>query len=264
MDFTEDGGDRHTIWALIEPRVIDLIGQLMADQPFYIADGHHRYDSALAHRRERATKAKLFTGEEPYNFVMMSLMDMADPGLVILATHRLVRGISEVILNNLKAHLKSFFDIEQISVFQTDVWQKVDSLLTGITPDTEKIRLAIFGLDGDNLLILTLLDPQRASPLTPHFCGGLLNKLDVSLVDYVIMEQLLGVSKDQQENVLAYNHDRLDAVKQVLDKQYQLAFLMNPVKPELIKTIADAGDRMPRKSTYFYPKSPAGLVFYHW
>ena len=78
------------------------------------------------------------------------------------------------------------------------------------------------------------------------------------------LEKLLAFDKEKEEITLAYSYDRAEAVNRVRDQQYQLVFILNPVKPELIKNIADIGDRMPRKSTYFYPKSPAGLVFYRW
>ena len=126
------------------------------------------------------------------------------------------------------------------------------------------MRLAVFGLEADKLIVLSLRDSRAVNQFMPQFHGDLYKRLDVSLVDHVILEKLLAFDKDKEEITLAYSYDRLDAVNRVKDQQYQLVFILNPVKPELIKTIADIGDRMPRKSTYFYPKSPAGLVFYHW
>ena len=122
----------------------------------------------------------------------------------------------------------------------------------------------VFGLEAGRLMILTLRDQQMANQLMPAFHGDLYKKLDVSLVDHIILEKLLAIDKDKEEMNLAYSYDRLEAVERVKDGQYQLAFILNPIKPDLIKAIADIGDRMPRKSTYFYPKSPAGLVFYKW
>ena len=84
----------------------------------------------------------------------------------------------------------------------------------------------------------------------------------MSIIDHVILEELLGISYDKAHNYLDYSSDVLDAVNGVVDHEYQLAVFLNPVKSEAIKIIADSGDRMPRKSTYFYPKIPAGLIFY--
>ena len=110
--------------------------------------------------------------------------------------------------------------------------------------------------------MLRLHDFAAASQMMPYFHCELYKTLTVSIVDHIILERLLGLSGGSEEVTLAYSYDGLDAVSRVLDQEYQLAFLLSPVKIEVVKAIADAGDRMPRKSTYFYPKLPAGLVFY--
>ena len=124
IDMVESCGERHKVWAITQPEVILRMQQEMAGQPFYIADGHHRYDSALTYKREREVQSTSITGEEGFNFVMMSLVDFADPGLVILPPHRLVRGVSRSLLSNLKSQLQTFFDIEEFSIDSPDVWRK--------------------------------------------------------------------------------------------------------------------------------------------
>jgi uncharacterized protein (DUF1015 family) len=264
INVVDNFGERHKVWAVTSPEVIRQVQQVIADQPLYIADGHHRYDSALTYRREMQAQSRSFTGEEGYNYVMTSLIDFTDPGLVILPTHRLLRGISRPILSGLRSQLKVFFDIEDLSLDMPDIWRRVDAALTGTSPDMTEVRLAVFGLEADKISILTLRDFEAVNSLMPAFHGDLYRKLDVSLVDHVILEKLLGFDKDKEENSLAYIHDRDEAVSRVKNQEYQLLFILNPVRPELIRAIADAGDRMPRKSTYFYPKAPAGLVFYKW
>ena len=108
--------------------------------------------------------------------------------------------------------------------------------------------------------MLRLRDFAAASQMIPYFHSELYKSLDVSLVDHIILENLLRISEDREEAVLAYSYNILDAVNRVSSQEYQLAFLLNPPKPELVKAVADAGDRMPRKSSYFYPKVPAGLI----
>ena len=94
-----------------------------------------------------------------------------------------------------------------------------------------------------------------------YFHSELYKRLDVSIVDHIILEKLLALSSDKEKTTLVYSYDRLNAINRVLDQEYQLALLLSPVKAEVIKAIADVGDKMPRKSTYFYPKLPAGLLF---
>jgi len=264
IDFTDTWGERHQVWAVTQLEAIKTIQDEIGKQPLYIADGHHRYDSALTYKRERTAKTAGYTGNEGFNFVMTSLIDFADPGLVILPTHRLVRGVSKTVLTGLPSQLASFFDIEKVALDDPEAWEKVDARLTGMTPDMQKVSLAVFGLDGDNILILTLRGQKTADQLMPAFHGELYRKLDVSLVDHVILENIVGLNKDKEDIILAYNHDRQDCINRVKDGEYQMTFILNPVGPQIVRAIADAGDRMPRKSTYFFPKSPAGLVVYKW
>ena len=253
-------GESHHIRAITESGVISQIGANLARQPLYIADGHHRYESALTHQRERQACASSLSGDEEFNFVMMTLVSFADPGLIILPPHRLVRGISRASLNELLAKLKSFFEIEEMSLSAPGIWQQVNDLLAG--KDKNQVRLVLFGLAPELLYLLRLRDFATTSQMIPYFHCELYKRLEVSILDHIILEKLLGLSGGGEEVFLDYSYDKLDAVNRVLNQEYQLAFLLSPVKAETVKAIADAGDRMPRKSTYFYPKPPAGLVFH--
>ena len=252
-------GESHAAWAITETETIERICGCLAQQPLYIADGHHRYESALTYKRERHACDPSPSGDKPFDFVMMTLVDLSDSGLVILPAHRLVRGISKSALGGLMTKLKTFFEIEELPLTMPDVWNQVDGLLA---EEANEIKLVLFGLDKEHLLILRLRDFAVASQMMPYFHSELYKRLDVSIVDHVILEELLGLTRDKEGTSLAYSYDRLDSVRKVLDQEYQLAFLLSPIKAEMIKGIADVGDRMPKKSTYFYPKLPAGLVFY--
>ncbi len=250
-------GERHDVWAITEPQVVSKICSLFNEKPLYLADGHHRYESALIYLRERRACSSSVSGGEAFNFVLMTLVDFADPGLIILPPHRLLRGLSTSNLSSLINKLKSFFDIEELPLGIPGVEQQVDALLAS----GDRIRLVLFGLKGKQLLVLELRDFTAASKLMPYFHSELYKRLDVSVVDHIILEELLGLASSQEEVRIAYNYDREDAISKVLDEEYQLACILSPVRTEVIKAIADAGDRMPRKATYFYPKLPSGLVF---
>ncbi|MDP3879978.1 MAG: DUF1015 domain-containing protein [Dehalococcoidales bacterium] len=250
-------GEAHVVRAITDPETIDQVCHILAEQPLYIADGHHRYESALAYRHESLARSPSASGDESFNFVMMTLVDFADPGLVILPPHRLARGISKSTLNELVPRLKALFEIEELPADTADLWHRVE----GSSTEENTPRLVIFGLNGDCLSVLRLRDPEAASQMMPYFHSELYKKLDVSLVDHIILEKLLGIDSEKEKTSLAYVYDRQDAINRVTVQEYQLALLLKPVSPEVIKTIADVGDRMPRKSTYFYPKLPAGLIF---
>lgn len=262
IDFASADGERHRLWAITGPEAVNRICCSLAPRPLYIADGHHRYESTLIYRREVSVGSSPVSGDEAYNFVMMALVEFSDPGLIILPPHRLVRGMARSTLDELGAKLEALFEIEELPLSTPDVWQQVDDLLPGVElEETNRASLVLFGLTAGQLLVLRLRDTAVASRMMPYFHSDLYRRLDVSLVDHIILEELLGMSGGREEDRIAYSYDKREAVNRVLDQEYQLAFLLSPVKPEVIKAVADAGDRMPRKSTYFYPKLPAGLVF---
>jgi uncharacterized protein (DUF1015 family) len=262
IDFTDPWGEGHQVWLITDPESIAAIRREFAAQPVYIADGHHRYDSALTYRRERL--AQTTGNDEGFNYVMTSLIDFKDPGMVILPTHRLVKGIPPTVLGGLKSQLSQYFDLQDIPVSGPQPWLKLESLLSGLTPDMRQVHIGLYGLEKNAVTLLTLRDFKTTGDLMPSDHAELYKKLDVSLVDHIILERLLGYDKNKEDIQIAYTHEKGDAVDRVRNGEYQLSFLLNPVGADVIKGIADAADRMPRKSTYFYPKAPAGLFFYKW
>jgi len=257
ISLTSADGEKHYVWAITESQAVNQICNSLDGQPLYIADGHHRYESALIYQREKVAYSSLASADEASNFVMMTLVDFSDPGLIILPLHRLVRGISKSTLNGLMAKLRAFFEIAELPLNVPSVWQQVDDL----PMETNEIRLFLFGL-AEHLLALRLRDFTTASQMMPYFHSELYKRLAVSIADHIILEKLLGLSNGGEGARITYSYDGQDAVNRVLDQEYQLALLLRPVKVEVVKAIADAGDRLPKKSTYFYPKLPAGLVFY--
>jgi len=237
---------------------ISKITALFNKKPIYIADGHHRYESALTYRRERLAGNPQLPSDDPVNFVMMTLVDFADPGLVVLPAHRLLGGMDASTLSNLQTKLASFFDVTTIPAKLPAAWETLDKALK----EEGKIRLVMYGLGGtENFTLLTLREVETASNLMPYFHSDIYKKLDVSVLDHIILEELMGL-KTVEDPRIAFNFDRNDVVSRVKSGEFQLAFILNPMKAEVIKAISDVSDRMPRKSTYFFPKLPSGLVVY--
>jgi uncharacterized protein (DUF1015 family) len=251
-------GESHRIWAIDNEEAISGIHGQLADQPLYIADGHHRYESALNYQRERRN-ASTSNKEELYDFVMMTMIDMDDPGLVILPAHRLVDGLLATAIEGLAAKLPSFFNIKETKLDKANI----DKQINGLLADNKNGQtLILCGLKKDTLLSLTLKDPESVRSMFPAFHSDIYQKLDVSIVDHIILEELLGITQEQMGSFLNWVHEPALAVEKVLKGECQLSIIVNPVKPGAIKAIADVSDRMPKKSTYFFPKVPAGLVSY--
>jgi len=256
IDFRDDG-ERHIVYAITNPEMVKRICKGFSGKPLYIADGHHRYESAQVYRREKMACTKEATNDDPMNFVMMTLVDFDDPGLLVLPPHRLIGGISKVNMAGLEDKLRAFFYIEKTSLKKKDVWQEIDYFMG----KKNEIRLVLYGTDKDKLLMLRLRDIEKAGKLMPYFHSDTYKKLDVSVIDHVILEEMLGIGSGQEKGI-DYNYNREDAIKKVNDKEYQLAFILKPVAARTIKEIADASDKMPHKSTYFHPKLPSGLIVY--
>ena len=250
-------GDRHVVRTITDAETVRQVSKYFDKLQLYIADGHHRYTSALTYRREQASMNPSFSPEAAVNFVLMSLVGFTDPGLVILAPHRLIRGIERSVIDTLETRLDEFFEANRLSLNRADLWQKMDRLMK----QPGSIRFACLITSTDHMSILTLKEHSIDGQTMPLFHSELYRKLDVSVIDHIILEKILGLGiGGADETKISYSYDREDALKRVLKGEYQVAFFLKPVRPDLIKAVADANDKMPRKSTYFYPKAPAGLV----
>ncbi|MFC2070915.1 DUF1015 family protein, partial [Chloroflexota bacterium] len=207
IDSKNINGESHRVWAITDTTVIGQISSSLEGQPLYIADGHHRYESALAYRAESQTYSTSASGEEAFNFVMMELVDFADPGLIILPPHRLIRGISKSILDELMTKLEVFFEIEELPLEISKVWKQVNDSLA----EKSEIKLVLFGPTADLLFVLKLRDYEAAGQMMPYFHSELYKGLDVSIVDHIILEKLLALSSDKEKASLAFSYDTLDA-----------------------------------------------------
>jgi uncharacterized protein (DUF1015 family) len=256
IDATIPEGDRHVVWAVTDPAVVSLVAGALAKQPFYIADGHHRYTSALTYRREQAAARPGMSPDDPVNFVMSTLVDFADPGLIILAPHRVIKGLTQPVLSELKTKLAAYFEITEMPANNKNTWKKLDAEMA--KPDG--IRLGYFGPGTDKFYGLKLRDEKVLAQIMPSH-SDIYRTLDVSVLDHVILNKILALTIDgSPEDRVSFSHDREASMKDVLRGEQQVVFFLKPIKPELIKMVSDANEKMPRKSTYFYPKAPAGIV----
>jgi uncharacterized protein (DUF1015 family) len=254
IDTTIPEGDCHVVWAVTDTATVSLIAGALAKQPFYIADGHHRYTSALTYRREQMAARPGLSPDDAVNFVMSTLVDFADSGLIILAPHRVIKGLAKNVLAELATKLGAYFEITELPA--KDGWKKLDAEMA--KPDG--IRLGYFGPGTDKFCALKLRDEKVLAQIMPGQ-SDIYRKLDVSVLDHVILNKILGLAIDgSTEDRVSFSHDREASMKDVLKGDQQVVFFLKPVKPELIKMVSDANEKMPRKSTYFYPKAPAGIV----
>jgi len=241
---SDEGAEAHTLWTITDSEIKQELGQLLSCRPLYIADGHHRYETALTYQQER-TQEQFAGSREAFDYVMMELVDFSDPGLVVLPLHRLVRTITPSSLVGLGDQLKNFFTVEGLTS-GTGRWDlPADSCL------------GILGLQPGSLVVLKKRQDVSLETMMPGNRSHAYRDFGVSILSHIILDKVLGGAEHLE---IAYTADLKEAQEQIRAGRYQLGFLLQPPQPEMIKAVADAQDRMPRKSTYFYPKVPAGLV----
>ena len=242
------GTDYHRFWAVNEPEFVQRISHFLIPKSIYIADGHHRYETALAYRDYRRELEPNGSGNEAYNYVMMALVSFSDPGIVILPIHRLVRSLSKLNINKLKKELPAYFEVREGSAANMSV-----------AADAGSIR--IYGLEPGQVLGLTLLPGIKVNDFLKQRRSEAYGRLDVSAVQHIICEKILGLPPGDSDN-LAYTPSGESACRMVDNGQFQFAILLDPISVKTIKAVADSNDRLPRKSTFFYPKLPTGLVMF--
>ncbi len=254
ISLTAGKGESHRVWAITEPEIIDRIASSLAPQPLYIVDGHHRYETALAYQRER----QAYSSSEAADFIMATLTDSSDPGIIILPVHRLVHGLPASALEGLKGELETFFELQSLPLKGADLSQPMDNFLSQM----EMHDLGLLGLERDRFFLLRLRNQDAWQHMVSSYPSTTYRSLGVSILHHIVLEGLLGLGsqREEREARLGYSHDTIDAVKRVLSGGYQLLFLLNPPTVDMVKAVAGSGERLPRKSTYFHPKQPAGLV----
>jgi uncharacterized protein (DUF1015 family) len=262
IEVTDEYGVIHRVWRVSDPTTIASVRDQMKDRKLIIADGHHRYETALTYRDERRASAETGSGiPAPYDSVMMTFVDMdvpdkTRPGLVILPTHRLVFGLPSFSAAQFQTDAREFFNVEEVDA-------GIDAFrATAILQQAGHAGTALLAVSTDRAFLLH----------TPKAMGTSLfgklslrqQSLDVVQLHKCILEGVLKISEDairNQENV-TYCRETAEALSQVQSGKAQMAFLMNPVRMEQVRDIAFAREVLPQKSTDFYPKLLSGLTIY--
>ncbi len=277
IEVTDEYGVVHRVWKISDASVIAGVQEQMHDRKLIIADGHHRYETALAYRNERRATAETGAGlPTAYDSVMMTFIDMSRPdkdrsnqdrpnkdrsnknrpGLLILPTHRLVFGLPSFSAERFLTEARKFFSVEEAD-------SGVDAArATAILQKAGYTGTALLAVTAEHVFLL-----HSPKDLGPAWFGKVSLRqqdLDVVQLHKCLLEGVLRISEEairNQENV-SYCRDAAEALAQVRSGKAQIAFLMNPVRMEQLRDIALAGEVMPQKSTDFYPKLLSGLTIY--
>ena len=235
INIADDEGVTHRFWRITDPQAIKKICEAMCARPIFIADGHHRYGAALALRDEMR--------KDPYNYTMICFVDIDDPGLIILPTHRLIKTP----VRDLKL-FETYFEVKE--------FPNKDQMLKEMAAKGKTRH--IIGLYNKKYYALTLKDERVMDEVVRQAKPAEWKRLDVTILHFLILEYLLKASEAEGE--IAYTKNADEAIKLVDTGQFQTAFFLNPTQISQVKSIASQKEMMPQKSTYFYPKLLSGLV----
>ncbi len=252
IQIVDEVGEEHSLYPITDEQQIALIQDFFAQRQLYIADGHHRYETALAYQKEILEQRRGLHPEDAVNFTLMALIDMDDPGMLVLPTHRIL------------FHIGASLSAEKLNAYFT-----VQALDDAHTSDSIQSQLAQAGQQEAALVVKTkeqtlllVLNEQGRERMISSGHSEAWNVLDVAIAQKLILEDTLGLrSEDMTAGThLRYTHDAQQALQALQDGDAQAVLFLNGTPLRQVCDVAQADDRMPQKSTYLYPKLITGLV----
>lgn len=250
--FQDDQGVRHHVWRVSDEKKIRQLERLFKNKSVYIADGHHRYETAYEYFRSLNNSSVSRKEKERAGFTLAALVALEDPGLAIFPTHRLVRNLADFREEEILEAVSSFFHVKELAIRELE-----RTLLKS------KSTVPILGLYlGSKARLLTLKNPRLLARHMPKGKSKEWQYLSTSIASEIILRPVFRVTHENKEAHLAYTHFFDEAVRAVDHGEAQCAILLQATPLSVIKKICKLKQRMPQKSTYFYPKLASGIVFY--
>ena len=243
--------EHFALWVLTESLYTSEILKTLSTQPLFLADGHHRYETALNYRNNRR-KEQRWQPDDAFNFQMMYLVSFQDPGLLMLAYHRAISGLDEPTLRNIKNRLTHIFDIETFQPGNTTAEEYAQKVAEWVEKKGKE-GPAIGVLDPTGVHVLSSINHETsANPIEYP-----LEQWEGWVLQEKVLRHVLGERLIKHVN---YFHNASEAMVGIQEGRYQMAFIMRPLPLKLFRSVVQNGLRLPPKSTFFHPKIPTGLV----
>lgn len=249
IDIIDGEGAAHKLWRLDAPDILERIKANMQKEKIFIADGHHRFEVACAYRDKMRKKAGVIPQGAGFDYILAYFTNTDSDGLTILPIHRLVKPDSSFSIDNFKAKTKDYFELEEIR----------DKARFFFLMEKAASSEHVIGMYHNNkfwlirLRNIKLLD-KMIGDKPPEF-----RALDVSILNYIVLKRILGMDLENKESIRFSPHIN-ELIESVNSDPVTVAFFLNPVKVGQLVSVALSGEKMPPKSTYFYPKVLSGLV----
>ena len=253
IEFASRDGVVQRIWKCEDTMLTDKVEELMKDKQLFIADGHHRYETGLRFRNKLIEDGVIVDDEHPANFIMMFIIDLENSGLVVFPTHRMVTNLDSFDTQEALKGIKEYFNVTEIKE------NEIDENLCKYQND----KASVFVAD-DGKFYLLVMKKEAAAKISQMNEGksDAYKGLDVTVLHSLVLENILGIDKENMARQinLKYTRDKDEAIAAVKDGKANCSFIINATKVDEIKQVALANEKMPQKSTYFYPKLITGLV----
>jgi uncharacterized protein (DUF1015 family) len=251
-------GFNHRLWKLENKNLLSSIQNELRDKILFIADGHHRYQTSINYANELKEKIGETDENASFNYRMVILVNIFDEGLSILPTHRLIKK-SDLDMNTFLKQLNKYFIVKERIVNNSETSFEISEMIKDDLKTETKHKFALY-FKG-RYYVLTLKDETIMDDLAKDH-SIIWRTLDVSILHKIILEHLMGINQDNIEDHVKYTRIDEEAINFVKEGNYDFSFLMNATKINELKAVAEAGEHMPQKSTYFLPKMLSGLVVY--
>lgn len=253
-------GVAHRIFRVDRKSALSKITKEMKDKALFIADGHHRYEAALRFKNEEKMKNTKFSEEESYNHIMVYFCGLEDKGLLVLPIHRVLHDLAYFDPQRFEKELERFFEVEAYKAGKKSTLKVRKKLLRDMARMGRDKHVFGLYLGSNRYYLLTLKDERIVEEMVEEEKPKTWKKLDVTILRSTILENTIGISREGGDDKITYTNDEDEAVRMVDEKGAQAAFFLNPTKIEEIISIASKQEKMPHKSTFFYPKLLSGLV----
>lgn len=261
LDFHYIDGTRERLWSVCEKEDIDLIISTLSRHRLYITDGQNRFETSLTYMRDCRKNNKNHTGDEPYNYIMTLLNNAYDDGIVQLPYHRLVKCEKPINESFLVSALQDSFKVEKIIV-DRDTSDLVDTIKRQIFLARAQNAVAVY-IGGDHFYRVTLLKRDAIAAKIPDKSDAY-RSLDVSVLNGLILEDVLGISDKNYDERISYTKSVAEGVQKVRKGDFGCLFAINPVTASQIREVATAGEKLPSKSICVFPKPVTGVIMNIW
>jgi uncharacterized protein (DUF1015 family) len=263
IEVTGDDGVVNRLWRITDAHVTEKVTQGMQLKTLFIADGHHRYETALNYKRKMNEGLENPTGEEPFNYVMMYFTAMDTDGLDIFPTHRVIHSLEGFDADTFLDVCQEYFDLEEMRFEDATEPEVRKEFLKRMGQGIDvKNRFGLYLSGKKSYFILTLKTIKLMDELFGDTIAEVYKALDVTVLQSLVFGNILGITPEdlERQRNLVYVKGVDEALEEGRAGKSQMVFLMNPTKVEQVRAVSEAGLLMPQKSTYFFPKLLSGPV----